>query len=103
MTTDSPGRAGRKGHWAAWLGVALLVVLLSGLDLEIGAPRWSGVVSATAECGESVAVSLPAPIENEIGGEAPQAELRATARPRPVPRCRSIRERGLPPPRAPTA
>lgn len=87
---------------ALFFGALLLLVLLAGLHMPT--PQALGAcASPTASCVERAAI----PVHPAIGSLPPcGAGERATAARSPVrttPRTRSVAERGLPSPRAPTA
>lgn len=96
------GVAGQRGRGLHWLQALVLLVLLTGAVSSVSVPELGAdpVVEAVLE---RVATRARA-----VAGrcERPAVATAAVARgawPRPQPRTRSVQERGLPAPRAPTA
>ncbi|MEO6597448.1 MAG: hypothetical protein ABIP94_22115 [Planctomycetota bacterium] len=102
MVDDAPQTGGDRSRCVGWLSAVVLFVLLAAA----GMPATSGgIVHATQaelgiDRGQRAGVSLA-----ELVARAVHAPLCADATPAPrvLPRARSVRESGLPQPRAPTA
>jgi hypothetical protein len=94
----TPSAPSARSTALAWLGACVLLVVLAGAAL--GSERTRLPAVSRVEVVERSAERGPALVPPEP--EGPRALNHAAARPRVVPRTRSVCTRGLPPPRAPT-
>jgi len=92
-------RAGRAVRAVAWLGAVVLLVLVATAGLPTGSR--GVVVPAAIEAVEVAVVRADAGVMPAVVGVR-RPGVGAVAVPRPQSRTRSVQDRGLPPPRAPT-